>query len=387
MPLRTAEQRYPRRDPDTDHAARVPQAVARIAGIRPPFGRTLRQDGEVRVRDLFFLGLWLGSPLVGLGMTGCGTPVQSAPRPVVAPAIEGTSIQPQSSEPSAALPGPARSATGSNTAEPSPPPRGQSSWPTLVERLPWVNPARCLKHCAMDPGETEALMTVNAKGEDDVRGRLRIRKEIVEPLRALLQAAQAAGHALRIESAYRSYKDQERLFATIKEAGRAARPGHSEHQLGTTVDLRLPTGAAIAWLAEHAAEHGFALSYPSGKQRITGYRPEPWHIRFVGRELAKALVERGLTLEEAFRDTPELGESGSCTDCPSPASQAPCGAISDAGECRGSVLTWCYDGALASVDCATSGETCGAERPGGVAACRTVPRAAAPPDRAASAAP
>lgn len=253
-----------------------------------------------------------------------------------------------------------------------------------------MNPARCLPSCAWDPGAADGLVQVNAKGEDDLRGRLRISKEIAEPLRGLLHAAQQAGHALRIESAYRSYREQERLFATIKEAGRAARPGHSEHQLGTTVDLRLPTGAAITWLAEHAAEHGFALSYPAGKQRLTGYRPEPWHIRYVGRELATVLVERGLTLEEAFRERPELGESGSCGDCPSPASQAACGTVREAGECRGSVLFWCYDGALASVDCASSGESCGSARPGGEAACQAPARpstATTEPPAAASSTP
>ena len=148
------------------------------------------------------------------------------------------------------------------------------------------------------------------------------------------------------------------MFRTIKERGRAARPGHSEHQLGTAIDLRLPTSAAIDWLAEHAFEHGFALSYPKGKQRLTGYRPEPWHVRFVGRELADELHRRGSTLEELFRARPDLGESGACDDCPAAASRRPCGAVTAAGACQGTVLSWCYDGALAAVDCAVSEQTC-----------------------------
>ena len=140
----------------------------------------------------------------------------------------------------------------------------------------------------------------------------------------------------------------------MKERGRAARPGHSEHQLGTAIDLRLPTTAAIDWLGEHAFEYGFALSYPPGKQRLTGYRPEPWHVRFVGREIAAELHRRGGTLEELFRARPELGESGSCEDCPAAISRKACGEITAAGACEGTVLTWCYDGALAAVDCAVS---------------------------------
>jgi hypothetical protein len=177
---------------------------------------------------------------------------------------------------------------------------------------------------------------------------------------------------MRISSAFRSYRDQARLFraVTIKERGRAARPGHSEHQLGTAIDLRLPTTKAIEWLAEHAAQHGFALSYPPGKQRLTGYRPEPWHVRFVGPEVAAELHHQGWTLEEMFRARPDLGESGSCGDCPGAISRARCGAVDAVGNCRGTVLTWCYDGALAAVDCAVSHQTCERGVDGSLPDCR-----------------
>jgi D-alanyl-D-alanine carboxypeptidase len=224
-----------------------------------------------------------------------------------------------------------------------------------------VNPARCLPTCAFDPSPN--LLRVNPKGEPDPRGRYQLLADVQPALVALLAAARAAGHVLRIESAFRSYDEQARLFATIKEQGRAARPGHSEHQLGSTIDLRLPSSAAIEWLAAHAADHGFALSYPPDKQRTTGYRPEPWHVRFVGRELAEELRSRGTTLEEHFRTRPGLGESGSCGDCPLPASRAACGDVTAAGSCSGTVLLWCYDGALNAVDCAVSGQQCG--RPAG----------------------
>lgn len=150
-----------------------------------------------------------------------------------------------------------------------------------------------------------------------------------------------------------------RVFKTTKQVGRAARPGNSEHQLGTAVDFRLPTSAAGRWLAEHAPSHGFALSYPDGKQRVTGYRPEPWHVRFVGLELANELSTNGWTVEELFRARPELGESGRCDDCPRDISSSQCGNTTVAGGCDGTVLQWCYDGALATIDCAAFKQRCG----------------------------
>ena len=202
-------------------------------------------------------------------------------------------------------------------------------------------------------------MRVDDQGVPNPKGAHLVESSIQEPLRALVSEARAAGHRLRIESAFRSYDDQARLFRRTKQVGRAARAGHSEHQLGTAVDFRLPTTAAIDWLAEHAPGHGFAFSYPDGKQRITGYRPEPWHVRFVGAELAKELGDRGWSLEELFRSRPELGESGDCQDCPTPGSRPACGAIAESGKCEGTVLQWCFDGVLATVDCAGSKQRCG----------------------------
>lgn len=247
-----------------------------------------------------------------------------------------------------------------------PPPPAQTPPP-----LAWVNPARCLTSCAFDPAPD--LLRVNRQGDPDEKGRFRLRAETHAALRTLLQAAHAAGHEIRIESAYRSYEDQGRVFTEIKEPGRAARPGHSEHQLGSVADLRLPTSAAIDWLAAHAHEFGFALSYPPGKQKITGYRPEPWHVRFVGRELAGELYDKHQILEEYFRAHPARGESGTCADCPLPVSQSVCGDATPAGSCSGTLLTWCYDGALATVDCAASGQQCGAVDGGAASDCLPKP--------------
>lgn len=132
----------------------------------------------------------------------------------------------------------------------------------------------------------------------------------------LLEAALAAGHELFVISAYRSYDLQQQVFQWhvdtygLDEAERvSARPGHSEHQLGTaadvtsrTVNLELvkafgetPEGR---WVAENAHRFGFIVSYPDGKEDVTGYDYEPWHLRYVGKDVAAEVVASGLTLHE-----------------------------------------------------------------------------------------
>ncbi len=103
-------------------------------------------------------------------------------------------------------------------------------------------------------------------------------------------------------------------------------------------------------------------------------------MRFVGGAVAAELHRRGSTLEELFRARPELGESGTCGDCPAAISRKACGAITPAGVCQGTVLTWCYDGALAAVDCAVSEQSCGSATADTPADCHTPP----PTDAAAS---
>ncbi|MCB9809011.1 M15 family metallopeptidase [Candidatus Nomurabacteria bacterium] len=118
----------------------------------------------------------------------------------------------------------------------------------------------------------------------------------------LLQAAKNDGHTIVITSGYRSYWTQSILREKSEENhgdpeyDRVAKPGHSEHQLGTAIDIAGATNGYISaganfantpeyqWMLEHAHEYGFILSYPEGKQDETGYIFEPWHWRFVGVE-------------------------------------------------------------------------------------------------------
>lgn len=119
------------------------------------------------------------------------------------------------------------------------------------------------------------------------------------------------GINLRIASGYRSYSTQKYIYNRYyKRDGKiadtySARPGHSEHQTGMAIDVNscndnfgnTPEGM---WLAEHCAEYGFIIRYPKGKDEITGYKYEPWHIRYVGKEWALKITESGLCFEEYF---------------------------------------------------------------------------------------
>ncbi len=143
-----------------------------------------------------------------------------------------------------------------------------------------------------------------------------VRSETLLALVAMLDAAAGAGHEIGVVSAYRSYSQQETTFQYwvntlgYDEAVRvSAMAGHSEHQLGTTVDLSTADAGwkleeafggtpAGQWLEAHAHEYGFALSYPAGAEAITGYAYEPWHFRFIGETEASAWKASGLTLNQ-----------------------------------------------------------------------------------------
>lgn len=140
-----------------------------------------------------------------------------------------------------------------------------------------------------------------------------LRAFVLPDLRAMLRAAP---ENLLIESGYRSYYDQIDAFNNWEaQAGLdralmvSARPGHSEHQLGTAFDLQRADGpfpwlenfgwtTVGEWLAIHSWEYGFIQSYPAGKSDATYYAYEPWHYRYVGREEATAIHYSGLTTRE-----------------------------------------------------------------------------------------
>lgn len=146
-------------------------------------------------------------------------------------------------------------------------------------------------------------------GRAGLAGSARVRNIVVDDLHAMANAARDDGAPLAAISAYRSEDDQRAVFADwVRMVGRdaarlaSARPGHSEHQLGTTIDFTTPdlTGPWSndfghspqgRWLHRQAASFGFIESYPAAwSPGATCYQPEPWHYRYVGRAEAAEVV-------------------------------------------------------------------------------------------------
>ncbi len=160
---------------------------------------------------------------------------------------------------------------------------------------------------------TDLRSTANA----GLNSGFRVRAVVIADLGAMARAAKAAGARLAVQSAYRSYSTQRATFAywTSVSGYRAAlessaRPGHSEHQLGTTLDFKSYGGSAPwnyrdwgttkagAWLRNNAWKYGFVMSYPKGKTSVTCYAYEPWHFRYVGRANAAKVHASALTLRQ-----------------------------------------------------------------------------------------
>lgn len=150
-----------------------------------------------------------------------------------------------------------------------------------------------------------------------VGGGQRLRSEAATKLQELMNAAKTEGLRISPLSGYRSYQTQVSVYNNeVETYGQAvadtqsARPGTSEHQTGLAIDVGgggcgiedcFGNTAEGKWLAANAYKFGFIIRYVEGKQDITGYRAEPWHIRYIGVELATEMHEKGVqTLEEFF---------------------------------------------------------------------------------------
>ncbi|MFC6454984.1 M15 family metallopeptidase [Paenibacillus vulneris] len=150
----------------------------------------------------------------------------------------------------------------------------------------------------------------------------KMRKEAATALEKLFAGAKKDGISLAGVSAYRSNATQKSIFNNyVKNDGEekaktySAVPGHSEHETGLAIDVSGSDGKCAAqdcfggtkeaeWLAKHSAEYGFIIRYLKGKESITGYQYEPWHIRYVGTQAAKEIASKGITLEEYLNAVP-----------------------------------------------------------------------------------
>ena len=150
-----------------------------------------------------------------------------------------------------------------------------------------------------------------------VGGGRQLRAEAAAAMDSMFAAAAAQGLTLTVQSAYRSYDYQVDTFANqVARFGeeraeiQVAKPGYSEHQTGLAADIGgggcdietcFATTAEGQWVVAHGAEFGYVVRYPDGKQDVTGFKYEPWHVRYVGIALATELQRTGVpTLEEFF---------------------------------------------------------------------------------------
>ena len=125
-------------------------------------------------------------------------------------------------------------------------------------------------------------------------------------------AAKGDGISIYNVSGYRSFNTQKSLYNSyVNRDGKtkadtySARAGTSEHQTGLATDINSVSTSfentnAFKWLSKNAYKYGFILRYPKGKEYITGYMYEPWHYRYVGKEVAKIIYEKNITYEEYY---------------------------------------------------------------------------------------
>ena len=215
-------------------------------------------------------------------------------------------------------PTPTAAATGTTPANASPSPVGSppaTALPTKPAKIvacgdtlaPLDKEHRLSEDCA--PGDLQQLAAGVSYGQQFMRS------AAAGAFTELVAEAAKAGFSLVAVSAYRSYQTQVVTYQSNVQSGgqdyadrTSARPGHSEHQLGTTVDVSTANAGyqlegfagtpEAGWLAENSWKYGFIVSYPGGKEGITGYAYEPWHIRFVGKDVAGRVRSSGLTLHE-----------------------------------------------------------------------------------------
>ena len=184
-----------------------------------------------------------------------------------------------------------------------------SIWVVVNKKRP-LNPA----DYAPDLGVPSMPLRLGAGNEE-----MQLSTAIIPSLLTMVEAAKKDGVNFMLASGYRSYNFQKNLYASyVKKSGQAeadktsARAGHSEHQTGLAADLEptsrqceidtcfgeLPEGR---WLAANAWRYGFIIRYQQSTEAITGYEYEPWHIRYVGSDLAAEMHNQNIaTLEEFF---------------------------------------------------------------------------------------
>ena len=167
------------------------------------------------------------------------------------------------------------------------------------------------------------LEEIKYYASDRVASSRYMKAEAADAFHKLVEAAMKEDLDLLMTTAYRSYDFQKTLYDNyVKNEGQeaadtfSAKPGQSEHQTGLSVDV---SSSSVdykltslfgqteegKWLAHNAHKYGFIIRFPEGKENITGYMYEPWHIRYVGLQVANEIFRQGVTLEEYLNHTNE----------------------------------------------------------------------------------
>ncbi|MBQ9011305.1 MAG: M15 family metallopeptidase [Bacilli bacterium] len=146
-------------------------------------------------------------------------------------------------------------------------------------------------------------------------GTVQIKSEVYDAFKEMFNAAKKENITLIINSGYRDYASQEKVYNQYKETkgeeyadSIAARPDFSEHQTGLALDIitygasgtTFDTTDAFKWLDKNANKYGFILRYPKNQEDITGYSYESWHFRYIGKNLASKVKQSNLTYDEYY---------------------------------------------------------------------------------------
>ena len=217
---------------------------------------------------------------------------------------------------------PSATPSASATVEPSPTPTPTATFDKLAYPLDdptsiWLIVNKTFPLVPKDwvPTDLTAMPGI-PEGSDQ-----KMRADAAAVLTGLYGAANAAGAGFKVSTAYRSFSFQKALYDPraksrgVSVADRTtARPGFSEHQTGLSVDIYTTEACHLTqcfgetpagkYVAEHAWEYGLIIRYPEGKEGVTGYVWEPWHLRYVGKDLSTAMHESGITTLEEFFGLP-----------------------------------------------------------------------------------
>lgn len=143
----------------------------------------------------------------------------------------------------------------------------------------------------------------------------KIREEVYKAYVEMEKEARKEGLSLEVNSAYRSYQRQVELYSAYSNIDGqdvadtySARPGFSDHQSGCAMDILSPgydfgdfyRSKEAEWLAANSYKFGFIIRYPLNKEEVTGYKYEPWHLRYLGKKVAREVYEKKLSYDEYY---------------------------------------------------------------------------------------